>query len=184
MKITITLYCPHCQSTKIKKNGKKTYRKQNYLCKECGRQFIGDHALTYKGCHSELYKRIEKMLVRGAGIRDIAAIEDISTDKVLSVLSKSKHVITPKHSYYSTLEVDEFWTYVENKSNKIWLIYAYERESGEIVCFVLGKRDLQTAQKLKDKLSDLGVSYGSIATDNWDSFIAVFKDDNHLVGKK
>ena len=175
---------PSLPKYKDKEKRQKTYRKQNYLCKECGRQFIGDHALTYKGCHSELYKRIEKMLVGGAGIRDIAAIEDISTDKVLSVLSKSKHVITPKHSYYSTLEVDEFWTYVENKSNKIWLIYAYERESGEIVCFVWGKRDLQTAQKLKDKLSDLGVSYGSIATDNWDSFIAVFKDDNHLVGKK
>jgi IS1 family transposase/transposase-like protein len=184
VKITIELYCPHCQGTKIKKNGKKTYRKQNYLCKDCGRQFIGDHALTYKGCHSKLYKRIEKMLVRGVGIRDIAEIEDISTDKVLSVLTKSQHVITPKHSYYASLEVEEFWTYVGNKSNKLWLIYAYERESGEIVCFVWGKRDLHTAQKLKDKLSDLGVSYGSIATDSWDSFITVFKGDNHLVGKE
>jgi IS1 family transposase/transposase-like protein len=184
MEITISLYCPHCQSTKIKKNGKKMYHKQNYLCKTCGRQFIGDHALTYKGCHSKLYKRIEKMLVRGVGIRDIAEIEDISTDTVLSVLSKSEHVITPRHSYYASLEVDEFWTYVEKKSNKVWLIYAYDRESGEIVGFVWGKRDLKTAQKLKDRLSDLGVSYGSIATDNWDSFVTVFKEDNHLVGKE
>jgi transposase-like protein len=157
MKITIELYCPHCQSTKIKKNGKKSYKKQNYLCKDCGRQFIGDHALTCKGCYSKLYKRIEKMLVRGVGIRDIAEIEEISTDKVLSVLSKSEHVITPKQSYYPCLEVDEFWTYVANKSNKIWLIYAYDRESGEIVCFVWGKRDLQTAMKLKKKLLDLQV---------------------------
>jgi IS1 family transposase/transposase-like protein len=184
MKITIDLYCPHCQSSKIKKNGKKTYHKQNYLCKSCGRQFIGDHALRYKGCHSKLYKRIEKMLVRGVGIRDIAEIEDISTAKVLSVLSKSKHVITPKCSYYAKLEVDELWTYVGSKSNKLWLIYAYDRESGEIVCFVWGNRDLKTAQKLKDKLSALGVSYGSIATDSWDSFVAVFKGDNHLVGKE
>ena len=71
MKIVIELYCLHCQSTKIKKNGKKSSKKQNCLCKNCGRQFIGDHALTYKGCHSKLYKRIEKMLVRGVGIRDI-----------------------------------------------------------------------------------------------------------------
>ena len=56
MKITIELYCPHCQSTKIKKNGKKSYKKQNYLCKDCGRQFIGYHALTYKGCYSKLYE--------------------------------------------------------------------------------------------------------------------------------
>ena len=121
MKITIDLHCPHCQSPKIKKNGKKSYKKQNYLCKDCGRQFIGHHALSYKGCYSKLYKRIEKMLVRGVGIRDIAEIEEISTDKVLSVLSRSEHVITPKQSYYHCLEVDEFWTYVGNKSNNVWL---------------------------------------------------------------
>jgi transposase-like protein len=62
MKITIEFYCPYCQSIKIKKNGKKKYYKQNYMCKNCGRQFIGDHALTYKGCHSKLYKRIEMSL--------------------------------------------------------------------------------------------------------------------------
>ncbi|MDR3327328.1 MAG: IS1 family transposase, partial [Prevotellaceae bacterium] len=38
MKIKITLYCPDCQSAKIKKNGNKKSQKQNYLCKNCGRQ--------------------------------------------------------------------------------------------------------------------------------------------------
>ncbi|KAA6336620.1 hypothetical protein EZS27_015250, partial [termite gut metagenome] len=37
MKITLTLHCPNCQSTKIKKNGKKSSGKQNYLCKNCFR---------------------------------------------------------------------------------------------------------------------------------------------------
>jgi IS1 family transposase len=40
---------------------------------------------------------------------------------------------------------------------------------------------LKTARKLKQKLLDFGVTYGSIATDEWDSFIATFKDDKHLV---
>jgi transposase-like protein len=40
MKIKITLYCPDCQSAKIKKNGKKSFKKQNFICKDCGRQFI------------------------------------------------------------------------------------------------------------------------------------------------
>jgi IS1 family transposase len=62
------------------------------------------------------------------------------------------------------LEVDEFWTYVGKKSNKVWLVYAYQRETGEIVAFVWGKRNLKTAGALKKKLSDFGVSYGSIAT--------------------
>jgi hypothetical protein len=29
-------------------NGKKSKGKQNFLCKDCGRQFIGDHERTYK----------------------------------------------------------------------------------------------------------------------------------------
>jgi IS1 family transposase len=48
----------------------------------------------------------------------------------------------------------------------------------------MGKRDLKTAEKLKKKLSDSGVSYGSIATDDGDSFVAAFNGENHLIRKK
>jgi transposase-like protein len=39
---------PRLPEHEDKKNGKKTSHKQNYLCKNCGRQFIGDHALSGK----------------------------------------------------------------------------------------------------------------------------------------
>jgi transposase-like protein len=96
MQITITLYCPDCQSTKIKKNGPPKFGKQNFLCKDCGRQFIGDHALTYKDCHSSIIQKNLLMLVRGIGIRDISVIEKVSIKKVLSVLVNSNKIITPK----------------------------------------------------------------------------------------
>jgi hypothetical protein len=82
------------------------------------------------------------MLVRGIGIRDISVIQEVSVQKVLSVLVNSHYVLTPRKSYYATLEVDELWTYVGNKGKKYWLIYAYERQGGEIVAYVWGKRDL------------------------------------------
>ena len=184
MTIKITLYCPNCQSTKIKKNGKKSSKKQNYFCKDCGRQFIGDHALSYKGCHSSLIQRILLMLVRGIGIRDISIIENISINKVLSVLVNFNRIITPKQQHYDNLEVDEFWTYVGNKKNKVWLIYAYHRATSEIVSYVWGKRDYKTVKKLRDKLKSMDISYDIIYTDNWNSFVTVFKDDNHIVGKE
>ena len=102
---------------KYKKNGKKSSKKQNYFCKDCRRQFIGDHALTYKGWHSELIQKVLLMLVRGFGIRDIAAVEKISVKKVLSTLVNSNHALKPKQTHYDNLEVDEFWTYVCNKKN-------------------------------------------------------------------
>ncbi|KAA6349999.1 hypothetical protein EZS27_002605 [termite gut metagenome] len=183
MNITITLHCPNCQSTKIKKNGKKACGKQNYLCKNCFRQFIGDHALTYKGSHSGLIHRILLMLVRGIGIRDISVIQEVSIRKVLSVLVNSHYVLTPRKSYYPCLEVDEFWTYVGNKGKKYWLLYAYERQSGEVVAYVWGKRDLKTAKRLKEKLLKLDISFGCVCTDDWQSFITAFKEDNHVIGK-
>ena len=184
MRIQITLYCPDCQSVKVKKNGIKSYGKQNYLCKSCSRQFVGDHALSYKGWHSELIRKILLMLVRGIGIRDIAEIERISIKKVLSVLVNSNHIIKPEQSHYDSLEVDEFWTYVGNKKNKMWLIYAYHRATGEIVSFVWGKRNTKTAKKLREKLSSLGVSFDTVYTDDWDSFKNAFAADNHVIGKE
>ena len=138
MKIKITLTCPRCSSSKVVKNGKKSCGNQNYLCQQCGRQFIGDHALSYKGCASTIGMMILKMLVRGVGIRDISEIASVSIKKVLSVLVNSNHIIKPKHLHYDQLEVDEFWTYVRKKEQKLWLIYAYHRETGEIVSYVWG----------------------------------------------
>jgi IS1 family transposase/transposase-like protein len=184
MTIQIILYCPDCQSTEVKKNGKKSCKKQNYLCKNCGRQFIGDHALSYKGCYSSLVQKILIMPVRGVGITDISVIENISIRKVLSVLANSNRIITPEQQHYDNLEVDEFWTYVGCKKNRVWLIYAYHRSTGEIVAYVWGKRNYKTIRKLRDKLLSMKVSFDVVHTDNWDSFIAAFQEDNHIVGKE
>ena len=85
MQLKITLYCPDCQSTNVKKNGRKPSRKQNYLCKDCGRQFIGGHALKYKGCHSSLTQKILPMPVRGVGISD-------RRDRFISVFQSDNHI--------------------------------------------------------------------------------------------
>jgi IS1 family transposase/transposase-like protein len=184
MTIQLELYCPHCQSANVTKNGKKSYDdKQNYLCKDCNRQFIGDHALTYKGCHSLIIKAVLQMFVLGASVRDISTFATISIRKVLSILINSNRVIIPKQSHYDFLEVDEFWTYVGNKKNKVWLIYAYHRATGEIVSYVWGKRDYKTAKRLRDKLKSQGVTFDTVYTDNWDSFRSVFQNDNHIIGK-
>ena len=184
MKTQIEIICPDCHSPSLKKNGMKSYGKQNYQCKDCRRQFIGDHALTYNGCHSRIEDLIRLMTVRGCGVRDIALIASVSIGKVLSTIGSSVYKTMPKKSYYERLEVDEFWTYVYRKKRKVWLIYAYDRVTNEIVAYVWGKRDLKTAKKLRVRLKQLKVSYGSISMDNWDSFITAFKADNKRVGKQ
>jgi IS1 family transposase len=166
------------------RNGKKYNGPQNYLCKDCKKQFISDHERTYRGSILSIGYLIKMMLVHGNGIRDISAILKISIYKVLTTLISSRYEIKPQKKYYDTLEVDEFWTYVGNKKNKIWLIYAYDRGSGEIVAYVWGKRDFKTADKLRRRLKRLEVRYNRIATDEWGSFLKAFKDDELLVGKQ
>ena len=61
---------------------------------------------------------------------------------------------------------------------------AYHRESGEIVAYVWGKRDLKTAKKLRKRINRLGITYDRIATDSWDNFLAAFALDLHDVGKQ
>ncbi|WP_299065728.1 IS1 family transposase [uncultured Psychrobacter sp.] len=89
-----------------------------------------------------------------------------------------------KKSYYERLEVDEFWTYVYQKKYKVWLIYAYDRATNEIIAYVWDKCDLKTAKKLRAHLKQLKVSYDSINMDNWDSFITDFKLDHKRIGKQ
>ena len=184
MKTQIDISCPDCHSNSLRKNGINRAGKQNYQCKDCKRQFIGDHALTYQGCNSQIEDKIRLMTVRGCGIRDIAVMISISIGKVLSTISSSVYKIAPKKSYYERLEVDEFWTYVYRKKRKVWLIYAYDRATNEIVAYVWGKRDLKTAKNLRARLKQLTVSYGSISMDNWDSFKTAFKSDNKRIGKQ
>ena len=50
----------------------------NAQCKNCKRQFIGDHALSYRGCHSGITNKIQHLMVRGSGVRDIADTERVS----------------------------------------------------------------------------------------------------------
>jgi transposase-like protein len=99
---------------------------------------------------------VKIMPVRGAGIRGISVILNISVKKVLKTLTPAKYQIRPSRNHYDCLEIDEFWTYAGQKTNKVWLIYAYHRESGEIAVYVWGKWDLKTAQKL---LKRLGITY-------------------------
>ena len=183
MQLKITLYCPDCQSTNVKKNGRKPSRKQNYLCKDCGRQFIGGHALKYKGCHSSLTQKILPMPVRGVGIRDISVIEWIGIKKVLSVPVNSSRLITPQKRHYDSLEVDGFWTYAGNRKHKVWLIYACHRESGETVACVWGKCNYKTAGRLRDRIQSRGIDCDTVYTDKRDRFISVFQSDNHITGK-
>ena len=184
MTITIELTCPHCHSHSVVRNGHKRNGSQNYLCKRCRKQFVSDHEKIYRGSLSWIPDAIKIMSVRGNGVRDISTILAVSIQKVLQVLCSLRYQVQPKRKHCDCPETDEFWTYAGRKTNKVWLIYAYHRESGEIAAYVWGNRAIKTAKKLRVRLGRLGIRYDRVAIDSWDSFRSAFKEDEQLVGKQ
>jgi hypothetical protein len=65
------------------------------------------------------------MPVREIGIRDISAILRISVTKALKILTSGIYAVQSiKKKHYDCLEINELWTYVGEKKNKVRLVYA------------------------------------------------------------
>lgn len=184
---TLSVECPHCSSTTIIKNGRKSNGEQNYLCKECKKQFITRY--RNRGADPHVRTLMYRMLVNCSGIRDISRVLRVSATTVLGFLLCQSHLcqsqkqICPRLKRYTSVQIDEVWTYVRRrKKGKYWLIYAYAPETNEVLAFVSGTRSAKTVKKLYEKLGNLDID--EFYTDNWEAFSAVLPNDKHTIGKE
>lgn len=181
MRSNEAVQCPCCQGTKIVRNGRKSYGKQNYLCKGCGRQF--QTCYSYKGCERSNRTLAAKCLCRGSGIRDCSLISQLSKGAVLRLIKTkaSQIIIKPEQLCYNQVQIDEQWSYVGKKEKKVWMLYAYAPKEDEILAFAMGKRNAETVRRLMMKLKCLDIDW--FLTDNWEAFKAVLPAQKHRIGK-
>lgn len=79
------------------------------------------------------------------GIRSISRFLRISTTTLFKrIINISDCIQPPSVNYNKIYEVDELRTYIGNKKQIIWLVYALEKESKNVICFNLGKRTNET----------------------------------------
>ena len=143
IKVSDTTICPYCQEQKIIKNGKTKNQKQQYYCKNCQKRFIENY--TYNGYCSNLNHNIILLTKEGLGIRSTARVLQISTNTLLKRLLKTaKQIENPIISLGKKYQVDEMRTYIKHKGNLIWLVYALENQTKNVVCFNIGKRTNKT----------------------------------------
>ena len=89
----------------------------------------------------------------GLGVRSTARILKISTTTLLKrIVAIAKSINQPIISKGKTYEVDEMCTYIKHKRNFIWLVYALEKESRNVVSFHVGKRTNKTLSHVLDTL--------------------------------
>ncbi|WP_187264824.1 IS1 family transposase [Pontibacter beigongshangensis] len=180
--ILIKINCPHCQSSKVVKNGKKRNGEQNLLCRSCGKQFQGRY--RHPGADPAVKQLAIRLLERNSGIRDIEELLGISRRCILDNLCRqgTRLKIAPARQHYQSVQIDEVWSFVgKRKKGKYWLLYAYSPEADEILAYSCGSRSASTVRELLKQLE--GVAVEHYYTDHWKAFAQVLPPEKHTVGK-
>ena len=182
--IKVKVQCPHCESLNVVKNGIKCTRKQNFLCKDCRRQF--QFAYQNRGADPRVRKQITSSLLHGSGIRDCSTVHQVTQQCVLNQIIRNgiQLEIKPKKKYYQTILMDEFYSFVQNKNKKVWIFYAYAPETKEILAFTMGKRTIRQVRYLMLKIKHLRIKVQYWCTDSFEGFVAVLHRYQHLIGKQ
>ncbi|RNI30115.1 IS1 family transposase [Rufibacter immobilis] len=180
--ILIKTNCPHCQSSKVVRNGKKRNGRQNLLCRSCGKQFLPQY--RNRGADPTVRQLAVRLLERNSGVRDTAEALGISRKCVLDNLCRhaGKICIQPAERHYASVQIDEAWSYVgKRKKGKYWLLYAYSPQKDEILAYSCGGRSAKTVRELLSKPE--GVEIDEYCTDHWKAFAKVPPPEKHTVGK-
>ena len=78
-------------------------------------------------------------------------------------------------------ELDEMWSFVQNKANQRWLWLAICHETRVVLAFVFGRRTDEVFLELKALLSPFGIK--TFYTDDWGAYTRKLPAEKHIVGK-
>lgn len=167
--------CKQCSHKGIK-HGKNANGIQRLYCRFCNKTW--QISYVYKAYYYKTNTLIISFIKEGCGIRNIARLLDISTTTLMGRIKNiAKKIQQPILSFNKNYEVDELCTYIGNKSNRMWIACAMEKESKKIVRFCIGKR---TNKTLKKVVNDLLISYPKrISTDKLKNYQYLIPKDIH-----
>ncbi|WP_294963486.1 IS1 family transposase [uncultured Flavobacterium sp.] len=136
---------------KMIKYGKTKSGSQRYICRICGKTRVEKY--TYQAYREEMNQNIIQLTKEGLGIRSTARILKISATTLLKrIVFIARNITKPIISKGKTYEVDELCTYIRHKKNYIWLVYALEKNSKNVVSFNVGKRTNKTLNRVLETL--------------------------------
>lgn len=138
--------------------------------------FLQEYSYSaYLPCTNNL---IIKYVKEGIGIRSMARLLSISTATVLKrILAISKRITKPIISFGKKYEVDEMYTFVKRKSRKVWIVYALQKSTQQVVDFAVGSRTNKTLRKVIETL--LLSNTTKIYTDKLPNYKSLIPEDLH-----
>lgn len=174
------------------KNGHTHYRKQNYLCLNCSRQFV----LDSQRIDEETRDLIKRLLLERLSLRGICRVLDISLEWLLQFIAQLYDQL-PDHLFATATnlqrgiqllrleaEADEMWSFVGKKSNKQWVWLAFDPHSKQVLAFFVGDRSRESARQLWKRMPAEYRQRATFYTDDWEAYKGVIPDYQHEVCAK
>lgn len=181
--------CRACAETKVVKNGlrpSKEGRKQCWKCKECGFQGVENPGKKVIETFTRIL--IQKVLLERLSLRGLCRVFDVSLSWLMwfstSVCKAAPKDLCvrfkePLSSDDLVFELDEMWTFVGKKENKVWVYIVMERSTRQIIAFEVGDRSAATCKKLWEQLKKIGVK-GILYTDLWRAYGQILPEEQHV----
>lgn len=175
--------CPSCGSSHILKNGSIHNKKQKFLCKDCGRQFIENPTKRYISKQEIEY--VEQGLLERISLRGLSRMLGISIKWLQNYINKFYRSISFETSHLASslddliLECDELWSFVCSKENPVYIWLALDRNTKQIVGFHLGDRTREDAQQLWMSIPLEYREKAEVYTDFWKSYEKVVPSEKH-----
>jgi len=126
-----------------------------------------------------------EMTLNNSGVRDIGRVLQISKD------TKTNPYFLTNNEFDSfaqleveirfSAEMDDFWSFVQNKCNQRWTWYAIERQSGIILAWHNAKRQNKNFLALWKLLNRYPIH--KYHTDDWSSYSKYIPTNRHQIGK-
>ncbi len=187
------MQCPRCESSYVVKNGWRK-EKQNYLCRNCRRQFIATH--EPKGYSSQVKKHCLTLYCNGMGFRAIERSTGVCNNTVINWVKQAFQKI-PEENYEipQTAQLDERWrgesffpplshelqTFVGSRKTLIWLWTVVNSHQAGILKWIVGDLRSKTFRRLWWIIR--GRCCFLYITDGYSVYPCFIDDCDHLISK-
>lgn len=171
------------------RNGTTRRGKQNYKCRDCGRQFVEDP--QWKPIDPDRKAMIDCLLLEKIPLAGIARVMNLSEDWLQRYVNRcyarvqQRGQVQPKAKGHLEVQMDELWSFVNNKGNKQWVWLALDVVTREIVGCYIGDRSAEAAMRLWQSMPAVYRQCAIVYSDYWEADAKVLPSKRHrAVGKE
>jgi insertion element IS1 protein InsB len=171
------------------KNGTTRRGKQNYKCRDCGRQFVENP--QWQPIDPDSKAMIDRLLLERVPLAGIARVMQLSEDWLQRYVNRYYQAVPqvvqvqPKSKGKLAVQMDELWSFVDSKGNKQWIWLALDVETRQIVGCYIGDRSGDSARALWESMPSVYRQCAVIYSDYWEAYsTALPSHRHHAVGKE